>query len=194
PPATALLAALRLALGRSLLAATAVAPLLAFAVAHGAVRDAEPELASRAGLAAAGGTTLGMAQLGTLDLAAGPLALRDARAGADLDARRLALACGRDQREVDPPAQDRDVVDLDHHLVAELDGLATALARQPHVDLVVLHRLAERVELDQTLDVGLLDLDECTEACDRGHRAFEPLPDLIAHDVRAVQRDCFALR
>src|SRR5262249_19426036 len=94
-----------------------------------------------------------------LELPAGLPALRDAdpRLGGDLRLRPCRAA--RDQREVDATADDADVVDLDGHLVAELDRLAGLRAGEPHVDFVVGERLvAERLELDQAFDERLRDL------------------------------------
>src|SRR6185436_9727899 len=139
-------------------------------VTRPAVRDPEAELAAAAARpgAARPRTRLDPRAARPLDLAAGLLALRDADPGLDLGrpallgslAHLAARGLRGDQREVDPAAHHRDVVDLDGHLVAQLECRAGPLAGQSHVDLIVAELVAERVELDQALDERLLDLDE----------------------------------
>src|SRR5262245_8444935 len=117
---------------------------------------------------------LDVAADGALDLAAGLLAPGepDARLGRRHRRRALGglarLATGGlrgDQREVDPAADDRDIVDLDGDLVAQADRGAGPPAGQPHVDLVEAELIvAQRLELDQSLDERLLELDERAEA------------------------------
>src|SRR5688572_5516911 len=169
-----LASAARLAL-RLLLAPAAAAALVTGA--HAAVRDTETELAGAAarGRLARGGArrrALDVLADRALDFAPCSLALRDAARCVLVD---LLHRCGAlgfalrgggaDDREVDAAAHDGDVLDLDLDFVAELDRLARLLAREAHVDRVVLERLvAEGLELDETFDEGLLDLDEGAEA------------------------------
>src|SRR5207237_10930560 len=101
-----------------------VAPGAILAIAHAAVRDAEPELAT--GGTARRRTAFDVAARSALDLATGFLGLREARADRRFERLRLfhrllaRAARDRDQREVDPAPDRGGVIDVDRDAVAEL--------------------------------------------------------------------------
>src|SRR6478752_6103572 len=129
---------------------------------------AECDLAARSGLrrtlAARRRSTITSTELHALDLATCLLALRNAgaRVGFELRSASLLRRFLGDEREVNAATNHRHVIDLDDHLVAELERASGPFSGQSHVHLVVLERLAERVELDEAFDVRLVDFDERT--------------------------------